>query len=75
MSRAEFERWFEFYKLQPFDDRHRYQRPAAWIAMAMNGTEPRDSLVWLSGRQLPDTAKDNDDRTLMAFGLQRPKKG
>lgn len=28
----EFESWVEFYKLFPFDDRHRFHRPAAFVA-------------------------------------------
>lgn len=29
----------QFFKQQPFDDFHRYHRPAALIAASMNGTE------------------------------------
>lgn len=30
--------WIEFYKLYPFDDFHRYQRPAAFIRSGMAGS-------------------------------------
>lgn len=73
MSREEFERWWHHYQDQPFDDLHRYQRPAAWLAMSMNGVEPRDSLKWLSGKRLSEASNDSDTTTLAAFGLVRPK--
>lgn len=37
MTRKEFESWKEFYALRPFDDVHRYHRPAAVVAHSMGG--------------------------------------
>ncbi|NGR09401.1 hypothetical protein G5B41_17815 [bacterium SGD-2] len=37
MTRKEFESWKEFYALRPFDDLHRYHRPAAVVAHSMGG--------------------------------------
>ena len=37
MSHREFESWKEFYRLRPFDDLHRYHRPAAVVAHSMGG--------------------------------------
>lgn len=37
MTRREFESWKRFYALRPFDDTHRYHRPAAVIAHSMGG--------------------------------------
>jgi len=37
MTRKEFESWKEFYALRPFDDLHRFHRPAAVIAHSMGG--------------------------------------
>lgn len=81
MSRAEFCDWFDRYDRQPFDDRHRYHRPAAWLAMAMNGTEPRDSLQWLTDGTLPVQTvpqgvpegpwSQADLATFAAFGMGR----
>ena len=35
MSNREFESWKKFYQFRPFDDLHRYHRPAAVVAHAM----------------------------------------
>lgn len=37
MTRKEFESWKEFYALRPFDDLHRYHRPAAVVAHSFGG--------------------------------------
>lgn len=37
MTLKEFESWKEFYALRPFDDLHRYHRPAAVVAHSMGG--------------------------------------
>lgn len=37
MTHKEFESWKEFYALRPFDDLHRYHRPAAVIAHSLGG--------------------------------------
>lgn len=37
MTRKEFESWKDFYALRPFDDLHRYHRPAAVVAHSMGG--------------------------------------
>ena len=37
MTHREFESWKRFYNLRPFDDLHRYHRPAAVIAHSMGG--------------------------------------
>lgn len=37
MTHKEFESWKEFYALRPFDDLHRFHRPAAVIAHSMGG--------------------------------------
>lgn len=39
MTNREFESWKEFYRMRPFDDKHRYHRPAAVIAHAMGGSK------------------------------------
>lgn len=37
MSEDEFGDWLDFYALYPFDDFHRFYRPAAVVAGAMSG--------------------------------------
>lgn len=37
MTHKEFESWKEFYALRPFDDLHRYHRPAAVVAHSFGG--------------------------------------
>lgn len=74
MPRREFEDWREFYRLFPFDDFHRFYRPAAMTAGAMGGADPKDLLRWLQ----PDPAEDGWDEadlnTFAAFGMKPPMK-
>lgn len=77
MSGAEFERWIQFYNRFPFDDAHRYHRPALAHAMMNEGLTVQESLEWLEDG-LPKAAHDvtpeeADANTLRAFGLSRPK--
>lgn len=73
MSQVEFERWKHFYERFPFDDVHRYQRPAALMAKAAApGSEMPKLLEWL-GRPLVQAPMDPDARTLAALGIKKPK--
>lgn len=75
MSPVEFRRWREYYRLFPFDDRHRYHRPAALIAASSRSNvqqgfadfieflEPDPALAHFSG---------SDVSILRAFGLRPP---
>lgn len=47
MTPSEFENWLEFYNREPFDDRERFQRPAALVAHAFGRHEMTDLLKWL----------------------------
>ncbi len=42
MTQREFESWKKFYQMRPFDDLHRYHRPAALIAHSLGGGEGID---------------------------------
>jgi hypothetical protein len=64
MSQAEYLSWRKFYADQPFDDRHRYHRPAALIAASMGG-KLQDKLDWLSPPQMTGA----DLATIRAFGF------
>jgi hypothetical protein len=71
MSRAEFLAWGEFYRMFPFDDFHRYARPAALVASSMSG-HLRERLEWLAPDPVPPGYSLAEVRTLAAFGLAPP---
>jgi hypothetical protein len=48
ISASEFQSWRVFYSMFPFDDLHRFHRPAALIALSMSGGEISDKLDWLA---------------------------
>lgn len=71
MTQSEFNDWVSFYRAYPFDDLHRFHRPAALIAQAMSGGNIEDRLNWL---QPPDWDVDfetADIRTMKALGISR----
>lgn len=70
MTRREFEEWVEFYRLNPFDDLHRYHRPAALIASRVGNAKVQAMLDFLNperGGELNDT----DLAVMKAFGFER----
>jgi hypothetical protein len=74
MAQKEFESWIEFYRCCPFDDFHRYHRPAALIASRGGSGESLSSfLSWLQPEPV-DPALANysaaDLNTLRAFGIK-----
>jgi hypothetical protein len=75
MSQAEFDRWSQFYRDHPFDDLHRYHRPAALISVSMAGGEIQDKLNWLHPEPLPDGLSLADVNTMKAFGLSQESRG
>lgn len=73
MSQAEFERWQLFYTEQPFDDLHRYHRPAALLAKASGGREQFSEYVkMLVNDSSKPEASDADMNTFAAFGMKPP---
>ena len=48
MTQAEFVAWREFYKQQPFDDFHRFHRPAALVSVSLGGGDVQARLDWLA---------------------------
>ena len=70
MSQAEFISWVAFYKLFPFDDFHRFQRPAALVASTQVG-RLKEHLEWLQPEPVPEGMTDGDINTLRAFGLRK----
>jgi len=69
MSAAEFDRWCAYYRAQPFDDMHRYQRPAALLAAISTGKQPSH---WLDQYLAPPSVSDVDASIFRAFGLEPP---
>ena len=77
MTQVEFERWFDFYQMHPFDDLHRYHRPAALIATSMAGADIEQMLEWLHPQY--NSEKDSeysqaDLNTFKALGIKKPPK-
>lgn len=83
MSRQEFLDWREYHRLFPFDDLHRYHRPAALISQAASGggtTEQlHQRLAWLSPEPATEIAEGTytsaDLATLTALGVKPPGRG
>jgi hypothetical protein len=68
MTAAEFNDWVAFYNRWPFDDFHRFHRPAALIAGSLggggnDGMEKR--LEWLQPGGGDDDGRTNADRDLL----------
>ena len=49
MSVPEFVRWMQYYKRNPFDDLHRYHRPAALVSVSMGGGDFIERVELLRG--------------------------
>ena len=71
MPQPEFLAWVEFYKLYPFDDFHRFHRPAALVSAALGGGEIQPRLDWLQPDKSTEGLSDADMVTLKAFGYTR----
>lgn len=81
MSRQEFLAWVEYHRAFPFDDLHRYHRPAALISHAAAGGTTTDQLRARLGWLSPEpegpaqTYTEADLATFAAFGFKPPGKG
>ena len=71
MSQREFNTWLHFYRQHPFDDLHRFHRPAALIGAAMGGKYD-DKLKFLAPQPKPPGLSQADINALQAFGLRPP---
>jgi hypothetical protein len=71
MEQPEFLTWVEFFKLYPFDDFHRYHRPAALVSTALGGGDVKPRLDWLQPEPDVDGLSEADRNTLKAFGFTR----
>lgn len=76
MTQVEFESWREFYRQAPFDDFHRFHRPAALVATA-TVTKQRDkaieeSLAWLQPEANTSGWSEGELRSFRAHGIKPP---
>lgn len=69
MTQPEYLAWLEFYKLYPFDDMHRFYRPAALVSQSMAGGDMQEKLDWLQPDPRNAGMSDADLRTLRALGF------
>lgn len=69
LTQREWESWVAYYRRFPFDDLHRYHRPAALIVAAHNGRSTQDALDYLHPEPVPDGMTLADFNTLKAFGV------
>lgn len=72
MTPREFAAWGEFYRLFPFDDRHRIHRPAALIAASMGGTKFDKLMEFLSPEPKPEGFSKVDLSIMDALGVKPP---
>lgn len=71
MPQSEFQAWAEFYRLYPFDDMHRFHRPAALVSTALGGGDIQQRLEWLSPEPTTIDLSEADMNTLRAFGFTK----
>lgn len=79
MKPSELARWHQFYLRQPFDDYHRYARPAALVGHLASGSNPfsgaapaplLELLQWLAPDGSSDEMTEADMNTLRAMGYR-----
>lgn len=58
--------WRAFYRLFPFDDLHRFHRPAALVASSMGG-DLKSRLAWLQPEPPAAGRTDADSNTIRFF--------
>lgn len=74
MPVRDFHEMREFYRLFPFDDFHRFHRPAALVANAMSGAKTEELLRWLQPDPSEEGWAEADLNTFAAFGVKPPLK-
>jgi hypothetical protein len=75
MTENEFSSWVEFYRLAPFDDLHRFHRPAALVARSFSGGDISNLLEWLQPKPETKDWTQADLNTFKAMGIKPPPKG
>lgn len=79
MTYAEFVSWQHYYDEAPFDDHHRYHRPALLVAQSMAGGDIKPKLEFLVppkteelSEQVPGGLSQADLRTIATLGVELP---
>jgi hypothetical protein len=70
MTQPEYLAWIEFYRLYPFDDMHRFHRPAALVANSMSGAGVDKLLEWLAPDPTLEKFSEADRATMRALRAQ-----
>lgn len=71
ITQREFRDWMTFYRAHPFDDMHRYHRPAALVAQSMRpGGEIQPLLDWLHPPEWATGLAQSDINTLRALNIK-----
>lgn len=74
MTVAEFQSWQEYYAEAPFDDHHRFHRPAALVSLSMSGGTAKDKFDFLVPPWTGGAGYSQADlNTFAAFGVEPPK--
>jgi len=71
MTIPEFNAWREFYQAFPFDDLHRFHRPAALVSASLGGGDVQTRIDWLQPDPTAADITDADMATLKAFGFTK----
>ena len=72
MSSREFEGWIDYFNRHPFDDLHRYHRPALIAGdLLREGVNVKVLMNWLTNGEA--IVEDADANTLRVLGVSRPK--
>lgn len=69
MTQSEYIGWQEFYRSFPFDDLHRYHRPAAMVSVSLGGGKVAERLEWLQPEPIPEGMSLADFNTFKALGF------
>jgi len=74
MSAGEFDRWVRFYRAHPFDDLHRFHRPAALVSVSLSGGDVKERIEWLAPEPVPEGLTPVDMSAIRALGLKPPQR-
>lgn len=72
MTHAEFRSWQLYYEEAPFDDHHRYHRPAILVSSSMSGGDLQKKMDFLipPKRDSHSDYSEADLKTLETFGVK-----
>lgn len=79
MTPDEFSDWCSYYIAQPFDDLHRYHRPAALISASMGSGDMQEVIEnrinWLQPKASQENQYSDVDMSFMKAMHVKPPKG